>query len=132
MWWGEASCHTARFEEGLDHYHGGIMSGEGDHTRADLDLIKEMGNGLGRIKRAFDDLGKLSGRYDEDLGHSKLADKFEEFAGNWEISRKKLAEDVEALAKLAKDAAKVYEDIDHQLAEAIRGAGGGKPAKKGR
>ncbi|MFJ8085073.1 hypothetical protein ACIQ6Y_31200 [Streptomyces sp. NPDC096205] len=108
------------------------MSGEGDHTRADLDLIKEMGNGLGRIKRAFDDLGKLNGAYGDDLGHEELSSKLDDFAGNWEISRKKLTEDVEALAKLAKDAAKVYEDIDHQLAEAIRGAQGGKPAKRGR
>ncbi|MFE1440897.1 hypothetical protein [Streptomyces sp. NPDC058739] len=91
-----------------------------------------MGNGLGRIKRAFDDLDKLHGGCADDIGHSGLAGKLEDFAGNWEISRKKLTEDVEALSKLAKDAAKVYEDVDHQLAEAIRGARGGRPAKKWR
>src|SRR4051794_30288106 len=108
------------------------MSGEGDHTRADLDAIREMGVGLSNVKKAFDGLGKLSGKYGEDFGHGGLADKFEDFAGNWEISRKKLTEEVETLAKIAKAAAKVYEDIDHQLAEAIRGARDSKPAKKGK
>ncbi|MFJ3235152.1 hypothetical protein [Streptomyces sp. NPDC086787] len=81
-----------------------------------------MGVGLSRVQKAFEGLNKLSGRYGEDFGHGGLAHKFEDFAGNWEISRRELTEEVEALAKMAKEAAKVYDDVDHQLAEAIRGA----------
>jgi hypothetical protein len=104
----------------------------GDHTRADLDVIKEMGTGLTNIKKAFDGLDKLSGKYGDDLGHGDLADKLADFADNWEISREKLTKEVEALAGIAKGAAKAYEEIDHQLAEAIRGARDPKSAKKSR
>jgi uncharacterized protein YukE len=107
------------------------MSGEGDHIRLDLDVIMGMGNGLSNVKKAFEGLGKLSGKYGDDFGHGALADKFEDFADNWEISREELTKEVEALAKIAKQAAKAYESIDHQLAEAIRGAQDTKSAQKG-
>ncbi|MFJ6729853.1 hypothetical protein ACIQPQ_33635 [Streptomyces sp. NPDC091281] len=97
------------------------MGDDGDHTRLDLDAIKSMANGLGSIKKAFDDIGKLE-RYAADLGDGDLADKLSDFADNWEISREKLTGEVDALAKLARAAAQAYEEIDHQLAEAIRGA----------
>ncbi|MGW2782855.1 hypothetical protein ACWC3X_16670 [Streptomyces populi] len=106
------------------------MGDEGDHTRLDLDVIKEMGTGLGNIKKAFDGLGKLSGKYGDDFGNSDLADKFGDFAKNWELSRERLTGEIDALAQIAKAAAKAYEDIDHQLAEAIRGAQ--NPKKKGK
>uniref|UniRef100_A0AAU3I3J3 WXG100 family type VII secretion target n=1 Tax=Streptomyces sp. NBC_01393 TaxID=2903851 RepID=A0AAU3I3J3_9ACTN len=98
------------------------MGGESDHTRLDLDVIKEMGTGLSNVKKAFDGLEKLSGKYKDDFGNGDLADKFGDFADNWEISREKLTGEIDALAQIAKAAAKAYEDIDHQLAEAIRGA----------
>lgn len=108
------------------------MSGEGDHTRADLDVIKEMGTGLNNVRKAFERLGKLTGKYGDDFGHRDLAATFEDFAGNWEIKREKLTEEVKALAKLANDAAKVYEEIDHALAEAIRDAQKPKSPKRGK
>ncbi|SBT92964.1 hypothetical protein GA0115233_105442 [Streptomyces sp. DI166] len=108
------------------------MSGEGDRTRADLDVIREMGNGLARVKKAFEGLEKLGGKYGEDFGDRDVADKFEDFAGSWEINREKLTEEVAALAKMAKTAAKTYEDIDHALAEAIRNAQDPKSKKKGK
>ncbi|MFD5229946.1 hypothetical protein ACFWJ5_15700 [Streptomyces qaidamensis] len=91
-----------------------------------------MGTGLSNVRKAFEGLENLSGKYGEDFGHGGLADKFEEFAENWEISREKLTEEVKALAKIAKGAAKAYEDIDHQLAEAIRGSKGSKKSPRGR
>lgn len=97
------------------------MAGEGDHTRLDLDVIKSMGTGLANIKKAFDEIGRLD-KYAEDLGDDDLADKFSDFVDNWEISREKLMEEVDAMARIAHGAAKAYEEIDHQLAEAIRGA----------
>lgn len=98
------------------------MGGENDRTRLDLDVIKGMGRGLSSIKKAFDGLEDLGGKYGDDFGNEDLADKFEDFAGNWKLSRKRLTDEVDALAQIAKAAAEAYEDIDHQLAEAIRGA----------
>ncbi|MGW5637101.1 hypothetical protein [Streptomyces sp. NPDC003832] len=91
-----------------------------------------MGSGLSRVKKAFDGLEKLGGKYGDDFGHGGLADKFDDFASSWEINRGKLAEEVEALAGIAKTAAEVYDDIDRQLAEAIEGAKAPKRAKKGK
>ncbi|MFD3837680.1 hypothetical protein ACFWWC_15630 [Streptomyces sp. NPDC058642] len=105
------------------------MAGEGDYTRLDLDAIKSMGTGLGNIKKAFDDIGKLD-KYSDDFGHAGLADKFGDFADNWEISREKLTKEVDALAQIAKAAGEAYEEIDHQLAEAIRSAQDPKKREK--
>ncbi|MES5824388.1 hypothetical protein [Streptomyces sp. RG80] len=93
-------------------------------------MIKEMGTGLSRVKKAFDGLEKLGGKYGDDFGHGGLANKFEDFSSSWEVNRGKLAEELDALAGMAKAAAKVYEEIDHALAEAIRSAKDDKPAKK--
>ncbi|MFF4896988.1 hypothetical protein [Streptomyces sp. NPDC001068] len=82
-------------------------------------MIESMGRGLNSIKKAFDGIGKI-GDYSDDFGDAHLAHKFEDFADNWEISREKLTGEVDALASIAKATAKAYEDIDHQLAEAIR------------
>jgi uncharacterized protein YukE len=106
------------------------MGGKSDHTRLDLDVIKGMGTGLNNVKKAFEGLDKLSDKYEGDFGNGDLADKFGDFASNWEISREKLMEEVDTLGKIAKAAAEAYEDIDHQLAEAIRGAQ--DPKKKGK
>ncbi|MEU8978898.1 hypothetical protein [Streptomyces sp. NPDC048309] len=91
-----------------------------------------MAIGLSNVKKAFDGLDKLSGTYGDDFGNGDLADKFGDFAKNWELSRKKLTDEVDSLSKIAKAAAKAYEEIDHQLAEAIRGAKDPKTAKKGK
>ncbi|MEU8932111.1 hypothetical protein AB0D30_19740 [Streptomyces sp. NPDC048409] len=104
------------------------MAGEGDHQRLDLDVIESMGRGLSSIKKAFDGIGKLE-NYSDDFGDEHLADKFKDFADNWEISREKLTGEVDALASIAKAAARAYEDIDHQLAEAIRSSQ--DPTEKG-
>jgi hypothetical protein len=112
-----------------DHNNGGAMSGEGERVRLDLDMIRGMGTGLNNVKKAFDGIEKL-GKYLEDFGDGDLADKFDDFMNNWEISREKLTEEIGAMAEIAKAAAQVYEDIDHQLAEAIRGAQSSK--KKGK
>ncbi|MDJ0464426.1 hypothetical protein [Streptomyces sp. H27-C3] len=102
----------------------------GDHTKADLEVIRSMGKGLNHVKKAFDGLDKLGEKHGDDFGNDDLADKFEDFAGNWEISREKLTKEVEVLAGIAKAAAEAYEEIDSQLAQAIRGAQ--DPKKKGK
>lgn len=97
------------------------MGNGSDYQRLDLDVIESMGKGLSSIKKAFDGIGKLDD-YSDDFGSDHLADKFKDFADNWEMSREKLTGEVDALAQIAKAAAKAYDDVDHQLAEAIRGA----------
>ncbi|MEV6792786.1 hypothetical protein AB0M87_12440 [Streptomyces sp. NPDC051320] len=79
------------------------MGNESDHTRLDLDVIKGMGTGLSNVKRAFDGLDNLKNKYADDFGDGDLADKFHDFAGNWELSRKKLTKEIDTLAQIAKE-----------------------------
>ena len=91
-------------------------------------MIKGMGQGLAKVKKAFDGLDSLGDSCVDDFGDGDLSDTFKDFASNWKISREKLTGEVDALATIAKESAKAYESIDHQLAEAIRGA---RPKKMG-
>ncbi|MER5518711.1 MULTISPECIES: hypothetical protein [unclassified Streptomyces] len=93
-----------------------------DRTRFDLDLIKECSNSLYRIHREFKEHGNPAEDYGDELGVGNLRDAFDDFSDNWKKSRKKLMKDIESLAKYTAEAAKAYEDIDHKLAEALRGA----------
>ncbi|MEC4016492.1 hypothetical protein [Streptomyces sp. H27-D2] len=104
----------------------------GDGIKADLGVIRGMGNGLDDVKKAFDGLSKLTNKYGDDFGDSDLADTFEDFASNWEISREGLTEEVAALGKIAKAAAEAYEEIDSKLAQAIRKAQEPEKGKKGK
>ncbi|MGW2228076.1 hypothetical protein [Streptomyces formicae] len=93
----------------------------GERTRIDdLDAIREMGVGLGRIKDAFDGLGKLKGQYEEDFGEHDLAWQFGDFVQNWESRREELGDEIARLAAIAKAAAKAYESVDGELARALR------------
>ncbi|MEU9899380.1 hypothetical protein ACIBCS_23905 [Streptomyces phaeochromogenes] len=98
----------------------------------DLSVIRDMGTGLDNIRKAFEGLSKLKGKYEGDFGEHDLAWQFKDFVENWEIHREELAEEVKRLAAIAKAAAKAYEDIDHDLAEAIRGDGAKKDPGKGK
>ncbi|MFJ4283032.1 hypothetical protein [Streptomyces massasporeus] len=93
-----------------------------DRTRYDLDLIKECSKSLHRIHREFEERSNPAESYGDELGSDKLRDVFDDFSENWEKNRKKLMKDIESLAKYTANAAKAYEDVDHKLAEALRGA----------
>lgn len=101
-----------------------------DRTRYDLDLIKDCSESLYRIHREFKENGDPSDGYEKDLGSDKLREIFDDFSSTWKKTRKKLNKDIENLAKITADAAKAYEDIDHELANALRNAK--KSDKKGK
>ncbi|NKI44346.1 hypothetical protein [Streptomyces physcomitrii] len=105
------------------------------HTKIDdLEVIREMGEGLGRIKTAFEGLSRLKGRYEDDFGEHDLAWQFGDFVGNWEKHREELTEEIGSLSEIAKAAAKTYDAFDRALADAIRGsdkAAGKKKQRRG-
>ncbi|MFD5627773.1 MULTISPECIES: hypothetical protein [unclassified Streptomyces] len=101
-----------------------------DRTRYDLDMIKDCSDSLHRIHREFEENGNPADGYGDDLGSDKLRDVFDDFSETWEKNRKKLMKDIENLAKYTGNAAKAYEDIDHELAQALRDAK--KSDKKGK
>lgn len=99
--------------------------------KADVARIKESARSLSGIHREFSQRANpAEGMQVSTLGDSGLVDVFDDFGGNWKIHRKHLMEELEKLAKILDTAAKAYEDIDHQLAEALRGTDK-KPGAKG-
>lgn len=98
---------------------------------ADLERIKESGNALSKIHRDFKNRANpAEGLGVSTLGDKGLVDVFDDFEDNWKIHRERLMEEIEKLSKILSTAAKAYQDIDHQLAEALRGTDK-KPGGKG-
>ena len=54
------------------------------------------------------------------VGHEKLAAKVNEFGNNWDITRGRFCEHLEALAKTFDAIAETFEDLDRDLENALR------------
>lgn len=99
---------------------------------ADLSRIKESSRSLAKIHQAFQhSANPAEGLGVSTLGEQGLVDVFDDFADNWKIHRERLTDELKALSTILSTAAKAYEDIDHQLAEALRGTDGKTGAKGG-
>ncbi|MFF3845418.1 hypothetical protein [Streptomyces sp. NPDC002328] len=90
--------------------------------KADLSRIKESAKSLSRIHREFTHHANPADGFGVSvLGERGLVDVFHDFDDNWKIHRERLTDELEKLSKILTTAAKAYEDIDYQLAEALRG-----------
>jgi len=54
------------------------------------------------------------------VGHDKLAGKVREFGNNWDTTRGRFREHLEALAKTFDAIAETFEDLDRDLETALR------------
>ncbi|WP_128375980.1 hypothetical protein [Streptomyces cavernae] len=95
----------------------------GEHTKVDdLDVIKSVSKGLNSIVEELerlDDEDKY-GWSREVIGHEELTNRLDDFATNWDYKRSKLEEELKKLAGITKAAAEAYEQIDTDLANALR------------
>jgi hypothetical protein len=95
----------------------------GDRTRIDdLDVLKSVSTGIAKIVEELerlDDKDKY-GWSREVVGHEELTDRLDDFAGNWDYKRGKLEGELSKLAGITKAAAEAYEQIDTDLANAVR------------
>ncbi|MFJ9713495.1 hypothetical protein [Streptomyces sp. NPDC101234] len=95
----------------------------GDRTRIDdLDVLRSVSSGIAKI---VDELERLDdkdkyGWSREVIGHEELTDRLDDFAGNWDYKRGKLEGELSKLAGITKAAAEAYEQIDTDLANAVR------------
>ncbi|MEU4166006.1 hypothetical protein AB0F46_03850 [Streptomyces sp. NPDC026665] len=101
---------------------------------ADITRIKESARSLSKIHREFSqNANPADGLGVGTLGEQSLVDVFDDFGDNWKIHRERLTDELKKLSEILSAAAKAYEDIDHQLAEALRSTDtkdtGGKGAK---
>ncbi|CAM5702838.1 hypothetical protein [Streptomyces griseomycini] len=96
---------------------------------ADIGRIKESSRSLSRIHREFSKNANPA----DGLGVAVLGDQglVDDFGDNWKIHRERLTDELEKLSSLLSTAAKTYEEIDHALAEALRGTDKKKPGSGG-
>ncbi|CAL9525775.1 hypothetical protein SUDANB21_03945 [Streptomyces sp. enrichment culture] len=102
----------------------------GDHIKADLAAIKECSRDLAKIYGEFEKHGNPADEYGSAIGHGGLKDAFSDFGDTWKKTRKKLMKELEQLSEFTRTAAKAYDDIDHELAKAIRDAKAQSKGKK--
>ncbi|MEV0641121.1 hypothetical protein AB0I77_40610 [Streptomyces sp. NPDC050619] len=102
--------------------------------KADTKRIRECSRALQRIYDSFTSRANPADDFSAaELGNKHVVDAFDEFAGNWKIHRKDLAEKIRTLGVITAEAAKSYDAVDAQLAEALRrqdvraGRDGGPP-----
>ncbi|UIX31649.1 hypothetical protein [Streptomyces sp. GQFP] len=89
---------------------------------ADVTRIKESARSLSKIHREFTrNANPADGLGVDVIGDRSLVETFDDFGDNWKIHRERLTDEIEKLSKILSTAAQAYEDIDHQLAEALRG-----------
>ncbi|KIX79734.1 hypothetical protein SF12_02885 [Streptomyces sp. MBRL 601] len=90
---------------------------------ADIGRIKESARALKRVHDTFEKRSNPAKGYGmSEMGSQKLLDAFDEFDSNWKIRRRKLMEELDKLHKITKTAADSYEELDSELARALREA----------
>ncbi|MFL6111297.1 MAG: hypothetical protein ACJ786_08085 [Catenulispora sp.] len=57
------------------------------------------------------------------MGSGRMADTLHEFATNWDVHKKKLQSELEALQSAADKGAKAWNGVDADLAKALMDAG---------
>lgn len=90
---------------------------------ADTGRIRDCSNSLWQIYNAFTNHADPLDGYDPSvMGAKSLVNVFADFAHNWKIHRKGLAEKIQVLGQALESAADDYEQADTALADALRKA----------
>ncbi|MFJ4920894.1 hypothetical protein [Streptomyces sp. NPDC088725] len=88
---------------------------------ADIERIKECAAALKRVHDTFSKRSNPAKAFGTgELGSQRLLDAFDEFDSNWKVRRRKLTDELLSLHKITKTAADSYEQVDSELANALR------------
>jgi hypothetical protein len=86
-----------------------------------LQLLTGLGSELGSLADAMDGTGPDT-RWDrEDVGHRRVADALQHFAGSWDDRRELLTRSLREVGEMATASAETFRDVDEQLAAEVRG-----------
>ena len=89
--------------------------------KADTKRIRECSRALQRIYDNFTSRTNPAEDFSAaELGDRRIVGAFDEFADNWKIHRKALAEKIRKLGVITAEAAKGYDAVDTDLARALR------------
>lgn|GEM_PF-4121271 len=92
------------------------MPGE---LQVDIEGLRDLGRALTGIQQDLGDLGVVFGMYDSVLGAHAVKQRLSEVAGNWNESRQRINGELEALAKMAEEAAAQYTATEADISRAF-------------
>jgi hypothetical protein len=97
------------------------------HLKADLARIAQVSRSLANLRDEFANLTKITD-VGAAAGDPGLASALRDFAADWSDKRTALTGQMHELSQLAAEAVRAYTGTDVTLAQALSGAGPGRPA----
>lgn len=95
--------------------------------KLDMAVLDQLKADLNAIVKEFDDADDVSDDAGDVTGHDQLAHDLHDFAHRWNDKRKKMLDDVKALAKSVAEIADNFDKTDRELAKALEQAAASGP-----
>jgi hypothetical protein len=107
-----------------------------DQLKVDSGALRELSGQLSKIATDIDGTqDAFSGAY-LDIGSDPVVNALEDFERTWDVGRKRIHDDIDALGSMLSDSADTYDSTDQQIAKALTkhdesgtGSGAGKHAE---
>lgn len=87
----------------------------------DTAVLDECGRSLRHVQQELQHAQTIADNYAATIGHSRLADRLRDFAGNWDDTRGEMLESIKGLGDAARGIADSFEDIEKHLVAALEG-----------
>ncbi len=90
-----------------------------DRLKADLAGLSELSANLGAIATKIDGTQNAFIAASFEIGSVAVEGALESFERTWDVGRKRIHDDIDALGSMLSDSVKTYEQADHQIAAAL-------------
>jgi len=91
-----------------------------DRLQADLAGLSELSSNLGAIATKIDGTQNAFIGATADLGSVAIEAELENFERTWDVGRKRIHDDIDALGTMLSDSVKTYTQTDEQIAAALK------------
>jgi hypothetical protein len=90
-----------------------------DKLHADLHGLSELSTQLGSIAKKIDDTQNAFIAASFDIGSLDVEGALESFERTWDVGRRRIHDDIDALGTMLSDSVATYEQADQQIAQAL-------------
>jgi uncharacterized protein len=91
----------------------------GDRLQADLAGLSELSKNLGSIATKIDGTQNAFVAATFELGSMNIEGALEDFERTWDVGRKRIHDDIDALGSMLSDSVATYSQADEQIADAL-------------
>jgi len=91
-----------------------------DRLQADLAGLSELSKNLGSIAAKIDGTQNAFLAASFDIGSVGIEAELENFERTWDVGRKRIHDDIDALGTMLSDSVTTYEQTDEQIAAALK------------